>query len=78
MDSTGVQCWCNFLVLLEFTSNSGDLLFFPPFLTDLVIVCHLRLFLHDIADENTSLAQEAHDSQVVVLWKSYHGFLSFL
>lgn len=31
MDSTGVQCWCNFLVLLEFTSNSGDLLFPPVF-----------------------------------------------
>lgn len=55
-----------------------EIYFFPPFLTDMVIVCHLRLFLHDIADENTSLAQEAHDSQVVVLWKSYHGFLSFL
>lgn len=55
-----------------------EIYFFPLFLTDLVIVCHLRLFLHDIADENTSLAQEAHDSQVVVLWKSYHGFLSFL
>lgn len=30
MDSTGAQCWCNFLVLLELASNSRDLYFFSP------------------------------------------------
>lgn len=78
MDSTGEQCWCNFLILLELASNYRDLLFFLPFLTDRVIVSNLRLFLHDIADKNTSLAQDAHDPQAV-LWKSIMNFFkSFL
>lgn len=64
MDSTGAQCWCNFLVVLELVSNSRDLFFILAFLTDIVIVSHLRLFLHDIADKNASLAQDAHDHRL--------------
>lgn len=74
MDSTGAQCWCNFLVSLELASNSRDLIFFfLPFLTGIVIASHHRLFLHNIAGKNASVAQDTHDPQVV-LWKSIMNF----
>lgn len=34
---------------------------FSPLLIDIGTVWHLRLFLQDVADEDTCLAQEAHD-----------------
>lgn len=76
MDSTGAQCWCNFLVVLELASNSRDLFFILAFLTDIVIVSHLRLFLHDMADKNASLAQDAHDLQVVLQKSIMRFYLS--
>lgn len=75
MYSTGVQCWCNLLVLLKLASNSGDLLFLP-LLIDIVIAWHLRLFLHDAAD--TCLAQEACDPTGCCVLAEYHELFILL
>lgn len=53
-------------------------MFFSPLLIDIGTVWHLRLFLQDVADEDTCLAQEAHDLQVVGHGQTMMSSLSFL